>query len=80
MATVTHASTTVHMYMYIVPVVDILDWNESGLVVPGQHIDGGRAPVVVVHIDHINGGWTWDNNRQDTRENHYDKILYKLHV
>ena len=56
MATVTHASTTVHMYMYIVPVVDILDWNESGLVVPGQHIDGGRAPVVVVHIDHINGG------------------------
>ena len=43
-----------YMYVYI-PVVDILDWNESGLVVPGQHIDGGRAPVVVVHIDHING-------------------------
>ena len=46
-------------YMYLVhmciPVVDILDWNECCLVVPGQHIDGGRAPVVVVHIDHING-------------------------
>ena len=38
-----------------IPVVDILDWNECCLVVPGQHIDGGRAPVVVVHIDHING-------------------------